>query len=213
MLNSRCNVTDDEMTHHTNVHDNAHAAQPRPSPEASLGQRVKALRVRHELSQRELAKRSGLAHATISQIENNRVSPSVASLRMLVGALGVSLAEFFGPDTEAERSAFFGASDLVEVGTGSLSLRLVGAQIPGRTLQVLHETYAPGADTGVEMLEHDGEEAGVVVAGRVTVTVGDETRVLERGDAYQFASSIPHRFRNEGDEVCEIVSASTPPTF
>jgi mannose-6-phosphate isomerase-like protein (cupin superfamily) len=37
--------------------------------------------------------------------------------------------------------------------------------------------------------------------------------VLEAGDAYYFSSSTPHRFRNVGDEVCEIISASTPPTF
>ena len=40
-----------------------------------------------------------------------------------------------------------------------------------------------------------------------------ETRVLNPGDAYYFTSAIPHRFRNTGSEACEIISASTPPTF
>lgn len=201
------------MPQYTNVQDNARAEESAPSADADLGESLKALRVRHGISQRELARRSGLAHAAISQIENNRVSPSVASLRKLVGALGVSLASFFAPDTQTERPMFFRASELLEVGAGLLSLRLVGAQVADRALQVLHEVYAPGGDTGTEMLVHEGEEGGVVVAGSITLTVGGETRVLERGDAYQFLSSIPHRFRNEGDEVCEIVSASTPPSF
>jgi mannose-6-phosphate isomerase-like protein (cupin superfamily) len=63
------------------------------------------------------------------------------------------------------------------------------------------------------MLTHKGEEGGVVVAGQIELTVGGQTRVLRAGDAYYFPSSLPHRFRNPGPEVCEIVSASTPPTF
>ena len=77
----------------------------------------------------------------------------------------------------------------------------------------MRERYAPGADTGADMLRHEGEEGGVVVRGRIELTVGGESRVLGPGDAYYFTSAIPHRFRNTGQEPCEIVSASTPPTF
>ena len=63
------------------------------------------------------------------------------------------------------------------------------------------------------MLRHDSEEGGIVLRGRIEVTVGEERRVLEAGDAYYFQSRIPHRFRNVGDEPCEIVSACTPPSF
>jgi mannose-6-phosphate isomerase-like protein (cupin superfamily) len=80
-------------------------------------------------------------------------------------------------------------------------------------MTLLHECYEPGAATGDEMLAHKGEEGGVVVRGRIELTVGTETRVLGPGEAYYFASNLPHRFRNPGREVCEIVSCSTPPTF
>jgi mannose-6-phosphate isomerase-like protein (cupin superfamily) len=80
-------------------------------------------------------------------------------------------------------------------------------------MAILHEIYAPGADTGSEMLRHAGEEGGVVVSGRVEVTIGGQTRILGPGDAYYFASAVPHRFRNRGRERCEIISASNPPTL
>jgi len=63
------------------------------------------------------------------------------------------------------------------------------------------------------MLRHEGEEGGVVVRGRVELTIGADSRVLGPGDAYYFTSAIPHRFRNNGSDTCEIISASTPPTF
>ena len=57
------------------------------------------------------------------------------------------------------------------------------------------------------------EEGGVVLRGRLEVTVGDQRRVLGPGDAYYFNSRLPHRFRTVGEEVCEVVSACTPPSF
>jgi mannose-6-phosphate isomerase-like protein (cupin superfamily) len=80
-------------------------------------------------------------------------------------------------------------------------------------MSILHERYNPGADTGEEMLSHAGEEGGVVVRGAIELTVGGQKRTLGPGDAYYFESRLPHRFRNTGEEICEIISANSPPTF
>ena len=71
----------------------------------------------------------------------------------------------------------------------------------------------PGTDTGDTMLSHDGEEGGVIVQGRVEITVGELVRVLGPGESYYFESRKPHRFRNVGKGNAILVSASTPPTF
>jgi transcriptional regulator with XRE-family HTH domain len=178
-----------------------------------VGARLRSIRMAFRLSQRELARRAGVTNGLISLIEQNRVSPSVGSLKKVLDGLPMSLAEFFTLDVNAPPQAFFGTEELLEIGNQDVSLRLVAAQRPGRQLTVLHERYAVGAATGEEMLAHRGEEAGIVVRGRVELTVGAASRVLGPGEAYYFSSQLPHRFRNVGREVCEIVSASTPPTF
>jgi mannose-6-phosphate isomerase-like protein (cupin superfamily) len=94
-----------------------------------------------------------------------------------------------------------------------VTYKLVAPRRPNRAMALLHEKYAPGADTGADMLRHEGEEGGVIVGGHIELTVGAETRQLGPGDAYYFTSAIPHRFRNTSAEPCEIVSANTPPTF
>jgi mannose-6-phosphate isomerase-like protein (cupin superfamily) len=71
----------------------------------------------------------------------------------------------------------------------------------------------PGSDTGDAMITHEGEEGGVVLAGQVEITVGDQVRVLGAGESYYFDCQTPHRFRNLGRDDVIIVSASTPPTF
>lgn len=90
---------------------------------------------------------------------------------------------------------------------------LVGTSHDKRDIAILRERYLPGADTGPDMLVHDGQEGGVIIRGSIEVTVGNESRVLGPGDAYYFDSKLPHRFRNVGDDICEMVSASSPPTF
>jgi len=178
-----------------------------------LANRLKAVRQMHGLSQRELAKRAGVTNGMISLIEQGRVSPSVASLKKVLDGLPMSLAEFFTMDPAGTAQVFYAKDELVELGEGEVSLKLVAAHRPGRRMAILREIYEPGADTGSDMLKHAGEEGGFVVSGKVEVTIGTQTRTLSPGDAYYFASAVPHRFRNRGKERCEIISASSPPTL
>lgn len=181
-----------------------------------IGHKLRTIRKKRGLSQRELATRAGLTNGTISLIEQNRTSPSVASLKSLLDAIPMSMAEFFSTlEGDAGPKVFYKASEFTEIAPtsdGRVSLRQLG-NAQQHALQVLHETYPPGADTGPELLSHDGEEAGVVIKGQIEVTVDGIAAVLEPGDGYLFNSRLPHRFRNTGKTLCEIVSACTPPSF
>ena len=178
-----------------------------------VGTHLKAVRQMYGLSQRELAKRAGVTNGLISLIEQNRVSPSVSSLKKVLDGIPIALADFFTLDLRSNPQVFFPREELTDIGTANVELRLVGGRLVKRSMSILHELYTPSADTGEEMLTHAGEEGGVIVKGRIEVTVGGESRVLAAGDAYYFKSTLPHRFRNIGREECEIVSASSPPTF
>jgi transcriptional regulator with XRE-family HTH domain len=178
-----------------------------------VGARLRGVRTAFSLSQRELARRARVTNGLISLIEQNRVSPSVSSLKKVLDGVPMSLAEFFTIDPSAPPQPFYAADDLVELGNEQVSLRLVAARRTGRQLTLLHERYAPGAATGEEMLTHRGEEGGVVIRGHIELTVGGSTRTLGPGEAYYFASQLPHRFHNVGREACEIISACTPPSF
>jgi transcriptional regulator with XRE-family HTH domain len=178
-----------------------------------VGARLRSIRQMYGLSQRELARRAGVTNGLISLVEMNRVSPSVSSLKKLLDGIPMSMAEFFTGDLNQRVPVFYEAAELVEIGNDEVSLRLVAAQRANRQMTLLHERYAPGSQTGEEMLEHRGEECGVVIRGKIEVTVGGATRVLGPGEAYYFNSNLPHRFKNPGREPCEIVSCSTPPSF
>lgn len=180
-----------------------------------VGFRLRLVRLRHQLSQRALAKRAGVAHATISLIESGRTSPSVSALKRILGGLPMTLAEFFSDELPpAESDIFYRSAELTEISGGEgISYRQIGSARAGHALQILFEKYAVGSDTGMVMLRHEGEEGGVILSGQLEVTVGESTRVLGPGDAYYFNSRQAHRFRNVGGEPCTLVSSCSPPSF
>ena len=182
--------------------------------DVDVGSRLRQVRERNRLSQRELAKRAGVSNATVSLVESGRLNPSIGNLKRILDGVPISMAEFFAVETEAEPpKVFYLASELKEIGRDAISYRQVAANLKTRALQILHEHFKPGADTGKIPLRHNSEEGGIVIKGRIELTVGNQTRVLEAGDAYYFDSTLPHRFRNISDGECELISACTPPSF
>ena len=116
--------------------------------ELDVGARLRLVRMRHGLSQRELARRAGVTNATVSLIESNKVNPSVGALKRVLDGVPMGLAEFFSLEPIQKVRHFYDAADLVEIGKGKISFRQVGEQLAERSLQILKERYEPGADTG-----------------------------------------------------------------
>ena len=178
-----------------------------------LGARLRFVRTVRNLSQRELAKRTGVTNSTISLIESGDMNPSVGTLKRVLDGIPVTLGEFFSLVPEGDEKIFYRANELLTFEQHGVVFRQVGAPSCRRTLQILREHYAFGADTGAAVYAHEGEEGGFVLQGRIEITVGERQEILEPGDAYHFDSRQPHRFRCLSSEGCEIISACTPPTF
>lgn len=178
-----------------------------------IGQRLKRIRTRVGLSQRKLARISGVANATISQIEAGRLNPTVSMLKKVLDGFPISMSDFFADDAELADRIFFRADELTEIADGGISFLQVGANLHNKALQLIKECYQPGAGTGKHAITHEGEECGIILKGRLQVTVGDQKAILRSGDAYYFKSNQPHTFRNPGNEPCELISACSPPSF
>ncbi|PCJ70215.1 MAG: XRE family transcriptional regulator [Rhodobiaceae bacterium] len=194
------------------AHGQARAEEQTEAPD--VGRRLRELRKMYGFSQRQLAKRAGVTNGTISLVEQERISPSIGSLKKILDGFPINMTDFLTLDMAPNRQVFYTSKDQKEIAGGDpISFKLLGKDTRGRAIQMMHETYKAGADTGEEMLAHSGEECGIVISGELVLTVGGETRLLLAGEAYYFDSRLPHRFRNLGKDECVIVSACTPPSF
>jgi transcriptional regulator with XRE-family HTH domain len=183
--------------------------------ETNIGPRLRGRRQARGFSLRAVAERSGVTAAALSLIENGKNSPSVSTLKKVLTALGLTLADFFAAERPpAGAGVVTRRRHLVNVATGG-GLRYLALPGPhaNRAIQIMHEVYAPGADTGPEPYSHAGEEAGFCVSGSIEVTVDGRAEVLRPGDAFYFPSTLPHRWRNVGAATARMISACTPPTF
>jgi transcriptional regulator with XRE-family HTH domain len=181
--------------------------------ELSVGRRLRELRERAEVSQRELARRSGQSPGAVSAIELDKVSPSVQTLKRLLDCLRVSLADFFSVGPTHAPAAFFGPDDMVDLSLGPIHYRHLGRDVKNSRLQFIRATARPGSDTGMVKNRPDSEEIGFVLSGRIHVTIEAESRVLSVGEGYIVRGGQQNRVRNIFDEPCEYVFVSSPPGF
>lgn len=183
--------------------------------ELKIGGRLSGLRRRRGLSLRALSRQSGVALSFLSALERGANSVSVGKLKTILDALGTGLGEFFAAQAAPPAKVVYRRGDLAEISGSKHGLRFleVAAGRPGRALQLILENYAPGGDTGPELYRHEAEEAGLVLKGRLELTVDGQSWMLGPGDAYYFDSRRPHRVRNAGRGPAQAVSVNTPPSF
>ncbi len=179
----------------------AHPELPEPS---RIGERLRAERQRTGLTVREVARRIGVSPSLISQIERDKVNPSVSTLWSLVTVLGLQMGDLFstaavGPKTEP------GTRVAIDLETGVRWERLTATSDP--LVEFLSVVYPVGAASCDErsLMRHGGKEYGYVVAGRLGVRVGFDEYELGPGMAISFDSSAPHRLWAIGDQPAEAI--------
>ncbi|GAB4261833.1 MAG: cupin domain-containing protein [Deferrisomatales bacterium] len=178
-----------------------------------LGEKLKAIRKERGYSLEELARRTGFSKSFLSQIENNKNSPSISSLKKITQALGASIGELFEEDRNdqvyfvkrGERQSFEVVKDKIVFEFGS-------SKVPNRKMEVIFFHLFPGGESDGEYT-HEGEEFGTVLEGRLLFELGGKEYLMEPGDSIYFSSTIPHRWRNPGEEPMRAIWVITPPTF
>lgn len=177
-----------------------------------IGEKLKTIRNKFGLSQRQLAEQAGLTHGTISHIERDKISPSIGTLRQILDGIPMTLSDFFSEHHKGEPDFFYTRDELLEVGSGGVSLLQIGKNLNGLPLQILMERYPPGSETASTPYRcRSGEEGGFVIEGEIELTVNGHTRILKPSEGYLFPSHLEHNMRNTGEVDCVIVSACTPP--
>jgi transcriptional regulator with XRE-family HTH domain len=191
-------------------------AEPAPSGEPRLiGSEIRRLRKARGLTLAAIAEASGLSIAHLSLLERDRATPSIKALHAVSRALGVTISWFFQvsevPEEERDLVVRRSRRRRLDYSTGLVD-ELLSPNLSG-ALELLSCRFPPGASSGGEPYTHSGEEAGVVIRGRLELWVDGRTVTLEAGDSFGFQSSLPHRYRNPGPDETEVIWAITPPSY
>jgi transcriptional regulator with XRE-family HTH domain len=184
----------------------------------AIGARLKTLRSEYGYSMRKLGELADVSASLISDVEKGKVEPSISVLKRLAAALGTTLMYFFTESSQSNGRVI-----------RSSERRSLGAHVPdgegtgirfelaspdeAQSIEAIIGVYARGASLGDEPLTHEGEEWGMILEGRLKVSVGDEVYFLSPGDSIWFPSTTPHRMENVADGVTKYIWIDTPKSF
>ena len=155
-------------------------------------------RRRRDISLDQLAQRTGVSRAGLSQIETRKTNPSIGVLWKVASGLGIPFAELIGEgqdtisvlrrnDTQVLRSADrkFESRPLMPA-SGNNQVEVYELRLAARSR---YASDAHGAGT---------RELVIVLSGTLRMVVGDRSEELEAGDSMLFNASLAHAYENNG---------------
>lgn len=176
-----------------------------------LGDKLKQLRLKCNLTQSEIANRCELTKGYISQLENNITSPSIATLTDLLTVLGTNLSDFFA--SEQEQQIVFSEDDYFVNNQKDHSIVWLVATSQINEMEPVILTLDPNAKLMLDV-PHEGDEFGYILHGNVLVEYGNNSYKAKKGNSFYYKSDKPHSIQNlSNKEKAKILWVSSPPTF
>lgn len=175
-----------------------------------IGEKIKQLRVRNQLTLEELANRSELTKGFLSQVERNLTSPSIATLEDILEALGTTLGEFFAQ--EKEEKIVFTANDFFENFQDNYDIYYVVPNAQKNRMEPILLHLKKGG-VSEEILPTEAEEFGYVLQGKIKLHYGDEVYVVKKGQTFYLTGGKSHYISNDWEGEAKVLWVSTPPSF
>jgi transcriptional regulator with XRE-family HTH domain len=171
----------------------------------SLGDKLRQLRSERNISQRDLAQLSGLSPNSISLIERDETSPSVATLQSLATALNVRMSYFF--EEETPTSVLHIKPDVrPKIESAGVVIEGMGKNLPHQELEPFLVSLGPHVECcGERQVVHSGHEFIYCMEGKIEYLVDGKVHLLEPGDTLIFEANLPHLWRNPFDEPAKFV--------
>jgi transcriptional regulator with XRE-family HTH domain len=179
-----------------------------------IGQKINKWRKEKGLTLKQLADECDLTASYISQVEHEKASPSIASLRKIAQALGVRTIDFFAdeiindPKVLKENQWTQVTLPRWEAHVRQL-VRLVGS----KRMQPFYTVIPPKGGTREKPYAHEGEEFGIVLEGEMVMTIGNEVYEIGPMTSFYYSSLLPHSWKNKGSKPCRVVWVVSPPSW
>ena len=192
------------------------ALEPREAPveEFNIGVKIKTLRLSRKKTLQEVADETGFSPALISQIENNNVSPPIATLSRIAKVLGVRVGYFFkdeGPEEAYEvvrRRERLGVTRVISRtgGEHGYTYHALTHKKRDKLMEPFLLTVDPAMRDEENQYSHEGEEFLLVLEGEAELVLETERIVLEEGDCVYFESSLKHRLLSHGGKGARVLA-------
>ena len=181
-----------------------------------IGKTMRVLRKQKSMTLEELSQKSGVALATLSRMENDKMPGTVASHNKICKVLGVSIADLYREledESKIVESVTKGQRTEHFVHARGATYELLVMKAMEKKLMPLMMRISGGGITQEEKNKPGVEKFVYVITGAIEATVGDQTYTLKRGDSLYLDASLTHTFANTGKPEAEAVCIVSPPAL
>ena len=160
---------------------------------------LRALRKQRDLSLDDLAARSGVARASLSQIETSKTNPTIAILWKIAAGLGVPFASLLGEErVERVRVLRRGDAQVLRSADGRLESRPLTPAGASPMVECYELRLAARSTSQSDAHARGTCESLTVLTGSLKLHVGDQVAELSAGDSVYFEADVAHAYENPG---------------
>ncbi len=180
----------------------------RKEPSLDIGNKIKDLRMKQGMSQKELANKIGLTPSFVSQLENNQIIPSLSSFLQICNTLGVNLSDTLEKKSDEEpwlirKEKIFSHPSYKEAGMKSFHI-IQNGNMSGSFLAI-----EPYAKVKGKIIPSDGKRFLYVLKGDILITINGKGEKLRTGDSLYLDKEVTSLLKNEGGDNAEILLISS----
>jgi transcriptional regulator with XRE-family HTH domain len=174
-----------------------------------LGANLRARRDEQGISLSELARRSGIAKGTLSQLESGAGNPTIETVFSLSNALGVPVSALLSEAPDADL-VLVRSADIDVLSGEAIDLRMLRRlEHPGGLFEIYNQEVRAGAVQHSD--GHPGTEHHIVLSGRLRVTSRGRSEELGEGDYLAFRAGGPHEYEALDGPVRSVLLLEYPP--
>lgn len=179
-----------------------------------IGKRLKELRETHRMTLSELSEKSGVQIATLSRIENQKMTGTLASHLSIAKALGIDLVSLYQDvktdEPKAEIPQVQKASAESFTYNDRASYEILTNKLLQKKMMPIVLRIEPNGKTNPEQGAPASERFVFVLEGQVDVYIEKETYKLKTNSSLYFDASREHWFENTGSKAAKVISVITP---
>ena len=169
-----------------------------------IGKNIQRIRNSRKLTLNVLSERSGVSKAMLSQIESDKVNPTVATVWKIARGLNVELNDLLDTDVQPKRVFSLNpAGDdapKMETHDNGVSIRILSPLNMVEELEMYLLTFEAHSKLASEPHYPGTQEFLTVVKGAVKVQVGENVAEIKKGDFLVYHCDIEHSITNENNQ-------------
>ncbi len=182
----------------------------------SIGEKLRAMRLRKSMGLVELSKHTGLSAALLSKLERGKLFPTLPTLLRIAMVYSVGLEYFFTDERKRRVVSVVRKEDRVRFperpGTQEVPyyFECLDYKAMERKMSAFVAEFQEIPPAKLKPHQHAGVELLYVMKGSMTIKVGSEEFQLEAEDAIYFDSAVQHSYLRRGPKPCTGVIVTVP---